>query len=184
MKFHVAWAKVAAQNVSLKFVVICLCVVTLILGIVNVKVSLKEPLIIDRACYSKAVNSSDNIPNTTETENFLKEAIAMRFNSDATPLPGFLSISEEQFREQEQKEFKQKQMIQKVAINSITQSDSKVILNTDRLISVAQIRSAFIFPLIVTLGRVPRTESNPYGLILEKVSPPETKQNTAPAQNK
>jgi hypothetical protein len=53
---------------------------------------------------------------------------------------------------------------------------SLVKVEADRLLSVGTIRSAFMFPLVVTIGTVSRTPSNPYGLELvgtESVKPAE-----------
>jgi len=108
MKFTYAWADVSSQNVTLKITVLCLSICVIVLGITATKLALKNPIVIERACYSKALSQSTAERSATEIDAFIKEAILQRFNSDAKVTPGFFSTEEEAARNQEQKEFAKK----------------------------------------------------------------------------
>ncbi|MGK5085322.1 hypothetical protein WDW37_18710 [Bdellovibrionota bacterium FG-1] len=173
MKFTHAWAATSAQNVTLKVGLVALGICTLALTITTARLALKEPLVIERGCLSRTVSlTPGNQHSATEIETFVREAITQRFNSDWAPQPGFLSPDEEAQRLAEQKELSARGMTQKVIVNGVKSSNDTVTLDADRLISVGSIRSAFLFSLTLTLASTPRSESNPYGLMLIKISQP------------
>lgn len=170
MKFSTAWASIAAQNVTLKVGVAALGVSTVVLALTSVKLALKAPLVIEREC--RAVTAKLVPPTehpTGEIDAFVRDALATRFNSDATPMPGYLSTAEESARAGEQKELSSRGMTQKVIPNSVKINGDSVAIDADRLISVGTIRSAFPFQLTATLTSTARTDANPSGLVLSKV---------------
>jgi hypothetical protein len=170
MKFTTAWADVAAKNVTLKIAVILLSLSTMILGVASAKLSLRDPLIIERSCFSKALSVASNQHTSQEIEAFVREALAQRFNSESTEV--FLLSSDEQTnRTQEEKEMNTRGMKQRLIVNSVKADGNTVQVDADRLISVGQIRSALPFPLTVIITTASRSQSNPYGLLALKVSP-------------
>lgn len=169
MKFTVAWAKVISENSILKGVVVSLTMLVLFLGVTSLKLSLRDPLVIERACFSKVANIVDTKKTTVEIEAFLKEAIAQRFDSSTNQPTNYLSAEEKNVREREQKDLQSRKLAQRVFVNSIVIDGSKIILEADRLISVGDIRSAFRFPLELKIESVSRSASNPYGLMLANV---------------
>lgn len=172
MKFSTAWAVTAAQNVSLKAATLVLGIVTLTLAATCIKLALKSPLIVERGCAANIAKLASNQERTaSEIESFTRVALSQRFNSDEKIVPTFLSSEEESARFAEQKELNQREMTQKVIFNKIQITGEKVVIHADRLISIGNIRSAFLFPLQVTISSILRTEVNPYGLTLSKVSP-------------
>lgn len=173
MKFSIAWAATAAQNVTLKAAVAVLGTSALVLALTCVKLALKPPLVVDRECRSEAaklVSGSDH--TAQEIETFVRAAITARFNSDAQLIPGYLAAEEETSRLAEQKELSNRGITQKVIITSVKVAGDTAAIDADRLISVGSIRSAFPFPLTAILSSITRTEINPYGLVLSKISPP------------
>ena len=70
----------------------------------------------------------------------------------------------------EQDELSKKGVVQRVFVNNIKIDASNAVIDADRVLSVGKVRSALVFPLKVVIGSTSRTESNPYGLILRKVS--------------
>jgi hypothetical protein len=171
MKFSVAWANVAAQNVTLKAGVTALAVSTLALAVTSAKLALRPPLIIDRACYSRTVTGISSPQHSNgEIETFVRDALAQRFNSDTGVTPGFISLDEERLRVVEQRELSSRGMSQKMVVNVVKVVGDQINVDADRLISVGMVRSAFPFPLNITLGTVNRTESNPAGLLLSKIT--------------
>jgi len=83
----------------------------------------------------------------------------------------FLSESEEAKRVQEQKSLSEKKITQRILVGSIAIDKEKIKVEADKLLSVGNIRSAFLFPMTVQVQRTDRTEINPYGLILSNVTP-------------
>jgi len=172
MKFTYAWASLASQNVVLKLAVACLSVVAVALSATSVKLALRDALVIERGCTSTAVMVSSSPHPTEEIEAFIKEAISQRYNSDSKVTLGYLSSEEEQSRVQEQKELAARGMSQKMIVNKVTVSTNTITVDADRLISAGQIRSAFVYPLVVNIKNINRTLDNPYGLTLAKATSP------------
>ena len=80
-------------------------------------------------------------------------------------------IEELKNRDAEQDELKKRNIKQKITVNSVIKKEGKFAVDSDRILSVGTLRSAFQFPLILDVERQPRTQGNSYGLILLKVSP-------------
>ncbi len=172
MRFSAAWAATAAQNVTLKVAVASLALVSTTLAITAARLSIREPLLIERGCFSRALDPSATSHSAAEIEIFVREAIRQRFNSDATPIPDYLSTEEVVSRAREQKELSTRSMSQFVIVRSMKTNGNSIAIEADRLIAVAQIRSAFLFPLTAAIATTPRTENNPYGLQLVKTEQP------------
>jgi hypothetical protein len=166
MKYTYAWSELTSQNRTLKLVTFSLFVITLILSLVSLKMSFKEALIIDRGCYSNALNTSKAERSLSEIESFIKLAVSERFDTDSSFNKGFISSDEKKLKDQEQKDFLARNIKQKVIVNSVTQTKEGFLVNSDRLISVGDVRSAFKFTLIVQIDTQKRSELNPYGLVL------------------
>lgn len=174
MRFPIAWANTVAQNISLKVAVIALVFVATTLAITTAQLAFRKPLIIERACYDQALEFSSSAHTHEEIETFVREVIRQRFNSDATPIPDYLGIEEESARTQEQKELGSRNMTQTIIVRSMKIIGNSITIDTDRLISVEQIRSAFPFQLMATLATTTRTAANPYGLQIVKIVTPAT----------
>ena len=136
----------------------------------SINLASNPPLIIERSCDSKAMVLADQKHSTEEIKAFLEDAILARFNTKESNLH-LLSMTELKRRIKEQAAFKKQTMRQDILIEGITFSDNETIIQTNRLISVENIRSAFIFKLRVKFAKVKRTSLNPYGLILTSVQP-------------
>lgn len=169
MKFSVAWAKIATENHVLKFIVIILSGLCLFFALTSLKLSLRDPLVIERGCYSKNATPVDGKRSPAEIEAFLKEALSQRFDSSSAPRNGFLSDEEIEVREREQKELEGRKLEQRVILSRLSMNGGVVNVEADRLIAIGEVRSAFKFPLIVKIESVTRSEGNPYGLVVEEV---------------
>lgn len=166
MKYTEAWSSVVTQNFNLKLMAGILAVISLVLGLVSLKLTFKDSIIVERSCYSKVLAKGDDKRTPQEIEAFIKEALIQRFNTDAQPSEGLVSDEEMNFRIQEQKELKSRGITQKVIFNAISQLGNDFKIEADRLLSVGEIRSAFKFPLVVKLESKVRSSANPYGLTL------------------
>jgi len=169
MRFNIAWAETLAQNVTLKVAVVSLAVVSVSLTLITSRLAFKKPLVIERACLTRNASISDSAPTLTEIEALVREAVPLRFNSDAVPRADYLSDPELGARTREQKDLGSRGMTQVVFVRGVKIDRSTVTIDADRLIAVSQIRSALRFPLIGTIATTTRTESNPYGLQFVKI---------------
>lgn len=175
MKFNVAWSETLTQNVVLRITILCLSATVVALLVALVKLSLKEPVLIERACFTSALEKASGERTAAEIGSFLKEALSRRFDTDVAGEALVLSAEEAGYREQEQKDLKEKGIHQRLIFNGVQKIDgTQATVDCDRLISVGQVRSAFAFPLSVTIGSVTRSGLNPYGLRLIRVKPLES----------
>ncbi len=169
MKFIDAWDSIAKENKLLKLLVMGLSLVSIFLCVVCLKTVSKDPLVIERGCFSKAVENAKTPATDKEIQSFVKEALDARFSTNALNT-SLLSLKQKEIRDREQKEFQSRNMKQTVIVDSVLVSKEKVEVNAVRLISVGEIKSAFSFPLKVEIERSDRTLDNPYGLILTEVT--------------
>lgn len=166
MKYTYAWAELASQNRTLKLVTFFLLILSIALSLITMKISFKDSLVIDRGCYSTLAPQVPNERTLSETTSFIKLALSERFDSDLEENKGFTSSDERKLRELEQKDFVNRNIKQKIIVNSVTESKNGFKVDADRIISVGEIRSAFKFPLLVQIDTQKRSAINPYGLIL------------------
>ncbi len=168
MKFIDAWDSIAKENKTLKILLFCMCGVSIFLAISTFKASVKDPLVIERGCYSKVSNAQN--PQTTEGEVkvFIQEALEARFSSFVKKTQ-LLSLSQKELREKEQKELLSRNMKQALMVEDVQVSKDKIVAQASRLISVGEIRSAFPLQLILKVESTDRSYDNPYGLILTEI---------------
>lgn len=179
MKFNVAWAHVASQNLILRFALMATSLTCLGLLLTLIKVSLRDPLLIERGCFSRAVEKASTDHSEEEIRAFLTEALAQRFNSEAHPLNGYLSEEELRSKEQEQHEMKEREIRQTIILNRITKIEANhALVDADKLIAIGSIRSAFPFPLEIKLATKMRSQSNPYGLLITFIKPVQATKRT------
>ncbi len=93
-------------------------------------------------------------------------SLSQRFDSDVQPVDHIVAFDELALRNTEQKELQSRNILQRVIINGVEESPEGFKVDTDRIISVGDVRSAFRFTLIAKVESVVRSLSNPYGLIL------------------
>ncbi len=170
MKFITAWSDVLTQNQTLKIVILCLSFIVLLLGFTTVANSFKAPLLIEKACYSKVKSLASDKHSEVEIKAFVEWALAQRFDSEKLLIENVLSYRETKKRRAELKEIKHRKMKQKIIVNTVELKDGKALVDSDRLISVGKVRSAFVFPLIVSLESISRSMENPYGLRIKSVN--------------
>jgi hypothetical protein len=166
MKFSTAWAEVANQNLVLKIALSSVSVCALCFAVITMKLALKEPIVIERACYSKQLKIADPRRTNEEIEEFVRLALEQRFDTEVKSRANFISLNEMALRAQEQKELASRQLKQRIVVNSIQIDGSSVTVDADRLITVSNVRSALALPLKLKVESQERTDGNPYGLLL------------------
>ena len=177
MRFSTAWAKTAAQNVTLKVATVTLAGVSIIQLSVIAGLSIKDPLIIERACFSKKTATKNVSPTQDEIKSFLSESIPMRFDSNGNFIDGWLAFEETIAREKEMATLKQRQMTQRVLVSEVKFDNKDIIVTTDRILSLGKIKSVLPLNLKVIVLQSTRSESNPYGLTLSAISQIEEKED-------
>lgn len=170
MKFTTAWAEIASQNVTLKFTVGALSICCIVLAFTLIKLALKDPLILDRGCATLVSSLSDAKHTDQEIRSFVGLALQERYDSMGA-VSHYLSDAELAKREQEQKNLSEKKIVQRIFVNSVIIEKDLILVQADKLLSVGNIRSAFMFPIKAQIKRTDRGEANPYGLILNDVTP-------------
>ncbi len=166
MKYTEAWSSVVSQNLNLKLVSMALGILSIVLGMIALRLTFKDSIIVERGCFSRGIVPVKDEHSKEEIESFLREALAQRFDSQIQAVDGLLSPDELRLRQTEQKEFESRNMKQKIIVNRFTEGPEGLKIDADRIISVNEVRSAFRFPLLVKLESKSRSYSNPYGLLL------------------
>ena len=170
MRFTEVWAEVLSQNNSLKWATLSLSILTVALATCLISLAMREPLVFERECYTKAISPGSSSPSNDEIERFLRVGLAKRFDTDALDVPVFLSASELNVRSREVDELSKRGMSQKVLVNDVKIDQGKIIVDADRIISVGKIRSALPLPLNVKVKSTDRSAGNPYGMVISDVS--------------
>ena len=170
MRFTTAWADTLAQNVTLKVALLFVSIACVALGITAARLGFRAPLIIERGCYSRAVEPISDKRTDTEIEAFVREALLQRFDSNTATIPGFLSEEEELDKKQEQDSLKARGVTQTILIRSINIENGRVQVISYRVLFMGEMGSPLRSPLELTLSTEARTESDPYGLRLMRVS--------------
>lgn len=176
MRFSTAWAKVAAQNVTLKIATVVLAIIGVVQLFLIGGLASRDLPVIERGCFSRATSAKASDPTKDEIKAFLLEALAMRFDSSAYLKEGFISLEEAGFREKEQATLKQRQIAQRIVVADVKIDGQEINVAADRLIAIGKIKSALTLNLKVTVQTTNRTEANPYGLVLSSVSQIEEKE--------
>jgi hypothetical protein len=164
LKYTEAWSGILIQNLNLKIATLILGVATIILSTTTLKLIFKEPIVIERGCYSKNIFPSSEKQTPEEMKSFFVESLAQRFDSDVQPTDALISAEEIILRQKEQQELASKKIKQKLLFTQFQETKDGFEIEADRVLSVGAVRSAFSFPLIVKVERAPRSLSNPYGL--------------------
>lgn len=171
MKFHAVWDSLEKENRNLKILTIALCTLAIFLTVAVTSTATKEPVIVERGCYSKMAATAESATQSEgEITAFTEKALGARFDTRPENLE-YLDLKQRAFRDKEQIELSKQNMTQKVIVNEVKITKDNILVNADRLISIGKIRSVLRFPLKVSLESSDRTDSNPYGLLLSDVNP-------------
>ena len=177
MKFSVAWADVLRENLSLRTALVCLTAVTLLLGIVSMRLALKAPLVIERGCQTEALQLGESSRTEEEIRRFVMMSLPVRFNTVTADSKTYLSDQEFHNRLAEQQDLEKKNIRQTVLINTVEIKEGSISAEMDLIVSIGKIRSVFPFAVKAAVSTVPRSQTNPYGLLLSNASPVEAKED-------
>lgn len=169
MRFSLAWADIAKQNNVLRIAVIGVTFVCVVVLMIALKFAFKDPLLIERGCFTTVLPIQSQAQTPQEVEGFLKEAMTERFSSDAVVVNDYFALEELRARDSEQTELSRRDIKQKIVVNTVTKQGDSHFVDADRILSVGKIRSAFQMPMTVTIAKTNRTSGNPYGLVVLRV---------------
>ena len=172
MKVEAVWADIASQNATLKIATICLSLAIFSTAILATYIGLKDPLVIDRACNSvvaQVANAANQRPNENELEQFLKEALAMRFSTNVEPDLNYLTVTLVKARLAEQEDYARKRISQNMVVQSVKVAGETALVEADRIVAVDKLRSAFPVTFLAKVASTKRSAANPYGLVLTSV---------------
>ena len=178
MRFTAVWSQTLMQNVTLRALLVGLCLTTIGLAAATVRLAVREPLIVERGCTTAAARTAGTQHSVGEIEAFVRQALIKRFDTGSSEAQLVLSADEYGYRLKEQQELKSRGIFQRVLVNSVSAEGTNVKVDADRILSASSMRSAVSFPLSLELTQTERTESNPYGLILARVSQPKPKEDS------
>lgn len=174
MRFHVALDSLEKENQILRFSVIGLLLLAIVLCSGILYVSLKDPLLIERACYSKSLTLVNASPTNEEIASFLEAALKARFDSEIQD-SRFLLADQIAAKTREQTELARQKLTQKILVNKVDAAlDGTLNVDADRFIATGEVRTVLRFPLKVEIAKVNRSDANPYGLLLVDVQPANT----------
>ncbi len=184
MRFHVALDSLEKENQILRFSVIGLLVLSVVLCSGILYASMKDPLIIERACFSKSLSLANANPTKEETASFLEIALRERFDSENQD-SRYLTADQLTARVREQAELSKQKLTQKVIVNKVeVTEDGTISIDADRFISTGDVRTVLRFPLKVEIAKVTRSDANPYGLLLTNVQPDTNNEKTKNKEDK
>ncbi len=172
MKFTNAWANVLSQNISLKLATLFLLISSVTFALSTVKLALRNPIVVERACETKILKLQSSDRNSQEIESFIKDALSMRFDTFANANDSYFSQDEQTARKAEKKELLQRNIQQRLLVNKMKIEGDQVTVDCDRLIQIGAIKSVASVILLVQIATDSRSEFNPYGLVIAKVAVP------------
>lgn len=166
MNLSSAWDSLVKENTVLKMGLLVMGLAIVSLTALVVFYRDKDPIVIERGCFSKATATAKLTVTPDEIKNFLNLALEKRFNTDTFDEEFFLSIEQRERRHSEQTEMKQRGITQVVILRNLKAAGSDLLIEADRVISLGEVRSAFPIKLVGRIEVVKRTIENPYGLLL------------------
>lgn len=130
---------------------------------------LKDPLVIERSCDSQAISLKSAVTTKAETENYIREALAARFNTDRDK-PSLMTEAQADTKRKELKELQAKNISQIILTDQVElKSNGEFRAKLTRLLKIGTISTALGFEIEAKIFETRRTEDNPYGLILSEV---------------
>mgnify|MGYP001144748715 CR=1 FL=1 len=170
MNFLQEKIRIALERSSLKIAVICLSLVSLTFGVMLALDLSREPVVIDRACETNLVKTGSAAQTNEEVEAFVKEAVALRFNSAVEKDP-IAYMTQDLFiaRAKEQEELKRGGVDQRLIVRAVKLEGSNFVIEADRLVAVQKVRSAIPIRMVAKVSSKDRSVTNPYGLVLTSI---------------
>lgn len=170
MKFSQSISKDAFDRSALKLAVICLSILSLTSGILLSLNLTKEPILVERACETRLLTTASSSQSSEEIETFVKEAVALRFDSIITRDPSSYMVQDLFVaRAKEQTDLKKGGIDQRLIVRSVKLDGDHFVIESDRLVAIGKARSAIPTTLVAKIASKGRSLTNPYGLVLTSI---------------
>jgi len=171
MKFVTHLADLVNQNILFKVVSGILATLLVVSICIIFALSLRKPIVVELGPETRLAKTSDKGPSEDEVKNFIYKVLPQRFDSDVTPERAYFEDGEILAKSKEQNILKDRNIKQRLLVGDIEIKGDTAFVKSDRLISVADVKSVLTLGLKVQLRQEARSESNPYGLIITRVEP-------------
>jgi hypothetical protein len=171
MHLITAWANTISANLVLKIVTGALVLVSIVLGVTCGKLALREAVVIERGCETRAGAFGDQTPDKNEISRFLEIVIRQRFEKEFDLDQNYYVPDFSQAKASELVELDSRGIRQRILVNGITVTESSAAVDADRMLKFEKVSSAFSFPLEVKFVAVERSVVNPYGLRIVSIEP-------------
>lgn len=167
MKFSLSIDALSKENKFLKLITKFLFMVVFILLVQSAFLYNRDPILIQSSTRGLEIIQpvsfvKSDLDIKTATELMLKA----RFNTETKSSNLFLSDKQKILREAEQKELKNRNMIQTIVVRQIEISKDQAVVDLDRVIAVGEIRTAIKTKIKIVFEETEPNELNPYGLVL------------------
>lgn len=170
MKLSLSIDALSKENKHLKFFLKMQFCVVLILLVQVIVQSNQVPLMIQSSTRGlEIIQPIDFERSDYDVESAAELMLKARFNTDSISANLFLSEKQLQLRENEQKELKNRNMLQTIVVREIKILKDQALVDLDRVIAVGDIRSAIKTKLKIAFEETEPNELNPYGLVLSFV---------------
>jgi hypothetical protein len=172
MKFSSAVDVTQRENRFLRNLVHALILVIGLLTIVDLLLYDRSPIMVERTSHGlEVVRSADLLRKPSDVEDGIRLMMKARFNTDAKSPELFLTPKELLMRVTEQKEMSARALNQSVIVRTIHLGKDEATVDLDRVIAIADLRSAVKTKVRITFEEVAPNELNPYGLLLSTAEP-------------
>lgn len=170
MKFSHSIAKDAFERSVMKLAVICLSILSLAFGILLSFNLAKDPILVERACETRLLETASASQSKEEIETFIKEAVALRFDSIVTRDPSAYMVQDLFVaRAKEQSDLKKGGINQRLIVRSVRLDGDHFLIDSDRVVAIGKARSAIPTTLVAKVSSKGRSLTNPYGLVLTSI---------------
>lgn len=167
MKFSLSIDALSKENKFLKLITKLLFAAVFILIVQSIFLYNRDPILIQSSTRGlEIVQPMNFVKSELDIKTATELMLRARFNTETKSSNLFLSDKQKLLREAEQKELKNRNMVQNVVVRQIEISKDQAAVEMDRVIAVGEIRTAIRTKLKIAFEETEPNELNPYGLVL------------------
>lgn len=167
MKFSLSIDALSKENKFLKLVAKLLFAAVFILIVQSIFLYNRDPILIQSSTRGlEIVQPVSFVKSELDIKTATELMLRARFNTETRASNLFLSDKQKILRDAEQKELKNRNMVQTVVVRQIEISKDQATVELDRVIAVGEIRTAIKTKLKIAFEETEPNELNPYGLVL------------------
>ena len=169
MKFELAWADVLARNNLLKVFAGLTTILSVVLSVGLVRAATREPIVVERECSTLIANLGDAKHSENEIRDFVEQAIESRFDHRFHFASTLFTKELAAGYQSEEEQYKRRGIQQTLVVNQVIVEGAEVTVDADRIVTMGKVRAVLKFSLKLKIAKVPRSNFNPWGLIIENI---------------